>query len=177
MVGEELGVLPAMDSIFAVYALAGLVGSLNVNQTNRDKFDIIVYDGVSTDETLRIIGAASKARLVEFLTSSTRLSLILLSVLNNKTVRRLYLKYLRNLAEKIRCASSWLRIGKGGVIPAVESKLLMGVSVLFWGAKSEEEDEDEREEEYEITLDEEYLVEKELSGELAATLSFGCTSE
>ncbi|XP_011008666.1 PREDICTED: uncharacterized protein At1g26090, chloroplastic [Populus euphratica] len=74
VVGEELGVLPAMDSIFAVYALAGLVGSLNVNQTNRDKFDIIVYDGVSTDETLRMIGAASKARL--------------------------YLKYLRNLAEK-----------------------------------------------------------------------------
>lgn len=74
MVGEELGVLPAMDSIFAVYALAGLVGSLNVNQTNRDKFDIIVYDGVNTDETLRMIGAASKARL--------------------------YLKYLRNLAEK-----------------------------------------------------------------------------
>ncbi|XP_061974544.1 uncharacterized protein At1g26090, chloroplastic [Populus nigra] len=74
VVGEELGVLPAMDSIFAVYALAGLVGSLNVNQTNRDKFDIIVYDGVSTDETLRVIGAASKARL--------------------------YLKYLRNLAEK-----------------------------------------------------------------------------
>lgn len=74
VVGEELGVLPAMDSIFAVYALAGLVGSLNVNQTNRDKFDIIVYDGVNTDETLRMIGAASKARL--------------------------YLKYLRNLAEK-----------------------------------------------------------------------------
>ena len=100
VVGEELGVLPAMDSIFAVYALAGLVGSLNVNQTNKDKFDIIVYDGVSTDETLRVIGAASKARLVEFLNSPTRLSLILLSVLNDKTVRRLYLKYLRNLAEK-----------------------------------------------------------------------------
>jgi len=100
VVGEELGVLPAMDSIFAVYALAGLVGSLNVNQTNRDKFDIIVYDGVSTDETLRIIGAASKARLVEFLTSPTQLSLIFLSVLNNITVLRLYLKYLRNLAEK-----------------------------------------------------------------------------
>lgn len=100
MVGEELGVLPAMDSIFAVYALAGLVGSLNVNQTNRDKFDIIVYDGVSTDETLRVIGAASKARLVEFLTSPTQLSLIFLSVLNNITVLRLYLKYLRNLAEK-----------------------------------------------------------------------------
>uniref|UniRef100_A0A6N2N468 ArsA/GET3 Anion-transporting ATPase-like domain-containing protein n=1 Tax=Salix viminalis TaxID=40686 RepID=A0A6N2N468_SALVM len=74
VVGEELGVLPAMDSIFAVYALARLVGSLNANQTNKDKFDIIVYDGVSTDETLRVIGAASKARL--------------------------YLKYLRNLAEK-----------------------------------------------------------------------------
>ncbi|KAJ6902939.1 hypothetical protein NC651_020428 [Populus alba x Populus x berolinensis] len=43
-------------------------------QSNEDNFEIIIYDGVSSDETLRMIGAASKARL--------------------------YLKYLRNFAEK-----------------------------------------------------------------------------
>lgn len=75
--GEELGVLPGMDSIFAAFALERLVGFLsNVAQRNhkKDKFDVIIYDGASTGETLRIIGTASKARL--------------------------YLKYLRNLAEK-----------------------------------------------------------------------------
>ncbi|XP_028084754.1 uncharacterized protein At1g26090, chloroplastic isoform X1 [Camellia sinensis] len=77
VVGEELGVLPGMDSIFSALALQRLVGfSRNVAQRNRqeDKFDVIVYDGISTEETIRMIGATSKARL--------------------------YLKYLRNLAEK-----------------------------------------------------------------------------
>ncbi|XP_062157675.1 uncharacterized protein At1g26090, chloroplastic-like [Alnus glutinosa] len=77
IVGEELGVLHGMDSIFSAFALERLVGFLsNVGQRNpkKVKFDVIIYDGVSTEETLRIIGAASKARL--------------------------YLKYLRNLAEK-----------------------------------------------------------------------------
>ncbi|KAG8652273.1 hypothetical protein MANES_06G073100v8 [Manihot esculenta] len=76
VVGEELGVLPAMDSIFSALVLERLVRFLtNVAQKKKeDKFDIIVYDGISSDETLRMIGAASKARL--------------------------YLKYLRNLAEK-----------------------------------------------------------------------------
>ncbi|GMP83147.1 hypothetical protein CsSME_00037174 [Camellia sinensis var. sinensis] len=66
-----------MDSIFSALALQRLVGfSRNVAQRNRqeDKFDVIVYDGISTEETIRMIGATSKARL--------------------------YLKYLRNLAEK-----------------------------------------------------------------------------
>ncbi|XP_040998016.1 uncharacterized protein At1g26090, chloroplastic isoform X1 [Juglans microcarpa x Juglans regia] len=77
IVGEELGVLPGMDTIFSVFALGRLVGLLsNVAQENhrKEKFDVIIYDGISTEETLRIIGATSKARL--------------------------YLKYLRNLAEK-----------------------------------------------------------------------------
>ncbi|KAG6624099.1 hypothetical protein CIPAW_16G002500 [Carya illinoinensis] len=77
IVGEELGVLPGMDSIFSVLALFRLVGLLsNVAKENhrKEKFDVIIYDGISTEETLRIIGAISKARL--------------------------YLKYLRNLAEK-----------------------------------------------------------------------------
>ncbi|KAI8539230.1 hypothetical protein RHMOL_Rhmol09G0165400 [Rhododendron molle] len=77
VVGEELGVLPGMDSIFSALALERLVGFYgNVAQKNRqkDKFDVIVYDGLGTEETIRLIGATSKARL--------------------------YLKYLRNLAER-----------------------------------------------------------------------------
>ncbi|KAL9401894.1 hypothetical protein Peur_005743 [Populus x canadensis] len=66
--------LPAMDYISALYVPARILGPLNANQSNEDNFEIIIYDGVSSDETLRMIGAASKARL--------------------------YLKYLRNLAEK-----------------------------------------------------------------------------
>ncbi|KAK9934828.1 hypothetical protein M0R45_021957 [Rubus argutus] len=75
--GEELGVLPGMDPIFSALALERLVGFFgNVSQRNhnKDKFDIIVYDGMSSEEMLRMISAAGKARL--------------------------YLKYLRNIAEK-----------------------------------------------------------------------------
>ncbi|KAE8667614.1 P-loop containing nucleoside triphosphate hydrolases superfamily protein [Hibiscus syriacus] len=77
VVGEELGVLPGMDSIFsalAVVRLLGLFGKWARNNHHKDKFDIIIYDGISTEETLRMIGANSKARL--------------------------YLKYLRSMAEK-----------------------------------------------------------------------------
>ncbi|KAL7110506.1 hypothetical protein ACP275_05G030000 [Erythranthe tilingii] len=78
VVGEELGVLPGMDSIFSVLEIENLVGFIrnNVSQKNNEKpkFDIVVYDGISTEETIRMIGATSKSRL--------------------------YLKYMRNLAEK-----------------------------------------------------------------------------
>ncbi|PQM35591.1 uncharacterized protein Pyn_05252 [Prunus yedoensis var. nudiflora] len=77
IVGEELGVLPGMDPIFSALALERLVGFFrNVAQRNhnKDKFDVIVYDGLSSEEMLRMISAASQARL--------------------------YLKYLRNAAEK-----------------------------------------------------------------------------
>ncbi|KAA8532749.1 hypothetical protein F0562_032782 [Nyssa sinensis] len=77
VVGEELGVLPGMDSLFSALALVKLMGFFgNVSQRNRQKteFDIIVYDGIAAEETIRLIGATSKARL--------------------------YLKYLRNLAER-----------------------------------------------------------------------------
>ncbi|GAV77481.1 ArsA_ATPase domain-containing protein [Cephalotus follicularis] len=77
VVAEELGVLPGMDSIFSALALGRLVGFLETagrkNHQN-DKFDVIIYDGISTEETLRMMGATSKTRL--------------------------YLKYLRNMAEK-----------------------------------------------------------------------------
>ncbi|XP_059655566.1 uncharacterized protein At1g26090, chloroplastic isoform X2 [Cornus florida] len=77
VVGEELGILPGMDTIFSALALERLLGFFeNVAQRShqKDKFDIVIYDGLSTEETIRMIGAASKARL--------------------------YLKYMRNLAER-----------------------------------------------------------------------------
>lgn len=70
ILGEELGVLPGMDPIFSLYALERLVGFLrNVAQKNhnKDKFDIIIYDGMSSEEILRMISSASKARLKTFL--------------------------------------------------------------------------------------------------------------
>ncbi|OMP06839.1 Arsenical pump ATPase, ArsA/Get3 [Corchorus olitorius] len=77
VVGEELGVLPGMDSILsalAVVRLLGLFGKWGQRNHPKHKFDIIIYDGISTEETLRLIGSSSKARL--------------------------YLKYLRTMAEK-----------------------------------------------------------------------------
>lgn len=69
--------LPGMDPIFSALALERLVQFFrNVAQRyrNEDNFDVIIYDGMSSEEMLRMIGAARKARL--------------------------YLKYLRNTAEK-----------------------------------------------------------------------------
>ncbi|KAL2347338.1 hypothetical protein Fmac_001338 [Flemingia macrophylla] len=76
IVGEELGILPGMDSIFLVLALERLVGFLGTaaSKSQQNKFDLIIYDGNSNEETLRVIGGSSKARL--------------------------YLKHLRTLAEK-----------------------------------------------------------------------------
>lgn len=66
IIGEELGVLSGMDPIFSLYALERLVGFFrNVAQKNhnKDKFDIIIYDGLSSEEIIRMISTASKARL------------------------------------------------------------------------------------------------------------------
>lgn len=61
--------LPGMDSIFSTYAIEKLLGFfVKVAEKNhsKDKFDIIVYDGTSSEEILRMISAASKARLGPF---------------------------------------------------------------------------------------------------------------
>ncbi|MQM22373.1 hypothetical protein Taro_055425 [Colocasia esculenta] len=75
VVGEELGVLPGMDSIFSALEAEKLLNFLGRKRKYSDQdFDIIIYDGISTEETLRVIGAAERARW--------------------------YVKYIRNLAEK-----------------------------------------------------------------------------
>ncbi|RZC58333.1 hypothetical protein C5167_005633 [Papaver somniferum] len=67
-----------MGSIFAALALQKLVGVIErtsaTKKQTQEKFDIVIYDGVSNEETLRMISATETARS--------------------------YLKYLRNLAEK-----------------------------------------------------------------------------
>lgn len=64
MVGEELGVLPGMDSIFSVLALERYVKFLGIGprQSQDELFDMIVYDGICSEDTLRMMGAPSKAR-------------------------------------------------------------------------------------------------------------------
>ncbi|KAA0034522.1 ArsA_ATPase domain-containing protein [Cucumis melo var. makuwa] len=76
VVGEELAVLPGMDSIFSILQLERFVGFSGImgQRDQKDKYDIVIYDGVCTEETIRMIGATSKIRL--------------------------YLKYLRSIAEK-----------------------------------------------------------------------------
>lgn len=57
--------LPGMDSILSVLALVRLLGFFGKSAPRnhqKDKFDILIYDGISTEETLRMIGASSKAR-------------------------------------------------------------------------------------------------------------------
>lgn len=71
MVGEELGVLPGMDSIFSSLELERLVGFfMSQRNSGKAKFDIVVYDGISTEETIRMIGASSKAKLVSYSTDN-----------------------------------------------------------------------------------------------------------
>lgn len=57
--------LPGMDSIFSMLELERLVGFFR-QATRKDHkgkaFDVIVYDGISTEETLRMIGLSSKTR-------------------------------------------------------------------------------------------------------------------
>ena len=61
MVGEEFGVLPGMDTIFSALALEKLIGFLR-NKTQKSNYDVVIYDGLSTEETIRLIGATGKSR-------------------------------------------------------------------------------------------------------------------
>lgn len=54
-----------MDSIFSALALEKFVGTLGIKALStdiKDKFDVVIYDGISNEETLRMISAARGAR-------------------------------------------------------------------------------------------------------------------
>nr|CAB3447703.1 unnamed protein product [Digitaria exilis] len=75
IVGEELGVLPGMDSISSVLALQKLLNFFSAGRSSsQPEFDVVVYDCNNTEEILRLIGATDRARS--------------------------YLRYVRDLAEK-----------------------------------------------------------------------------
>ncbi|KAM0875337.1 hypothetical protein ACQ4PT_036874 [Festuca glaucescens] len=75
IVGEELGVLPGMDSISTVLSLQKLLNFLSAGTSSpQGEFDVVVYDCNNTEEFLRLTGATERARS--------------------------YLKYVRELAER-----------------------------------------------------------------------------
>ncbi|KAL3032667.1 hypothetical protein AAZX31_02G095500 [Glycine max] len=100
-----------MDSIFLVLALERLVGFLRIaaSKSQQDKFDLIIYDGISSEETLRIIGASSKARL--------------------------YLKYLRTLAEKTELG----RLAAPSLLRLVDEAMLISSSRSYFNGKMSSE--------------------------------------
>lgn len=52
-----------MDSIFAALEIEKLINFLGVKKTSsQQNFDVVVYDGNNTEEILRVIGAAERAR-------------------------------------------------------------------------------------------------------------------
>ncbi|CAJ1932245.1 unnamed protein product [Sphenostylis stenocarpa] len=111
IVGEELGILPGMDSILLVLALERLVGFLGISASNsrQDKFDLIIYDGLSSEETLRIMGGSSKARL--------------------------YLKYLRTLAEKTELG----RLAAPSLLRLVDEAMLISSNRSYFSGKMSSE--------------------------------------
>jgi arsenite-transporting ATPase len=70
VVGEELSILPSMDTLLAVGALerlAGITGLLNRQPTgsawdSAGKYDVVVYDGPSNEDVLRLFGSPERAR-------------------------------------------------------------------------------------------------------------------
>ncbi|KOM46276.1 hypothetical protein LR48_Vigan06g158200 [Vigna angularis] len=111
IVGEELGILPGMDSILLVLALERLVGFLGIaaSKSQKDKFDLIIYDGINSEETLRIIGGSSKARL--------------------------YLKYLRTLAEKTELG----RLAAPSLLRLVDEAMIISSSRSYFNGKMSSE--------------------------------------
>ncbi|KAH9289380.1 hypothetical protein KI387_033497, partial [Taxus chinensis] len=65
IMGEELGVLLGMDSVLVIGALAKLIrfvgGTGNTKELER-KFDVIVYYGINSEETLWMVGASEISR-------------------------------------------------------------------------------------------------------------------
>ncbi|KAM3225574.1 hypothetical protein ACQJBY_058361 [Aegilops geniculata] len=65
IVGEELGVLPGMDSICSVLSLQKLLNFFSVGTNSpQGEFDVVVYDCNNTEEFLRLTGATERARQI-----------------------------------------------------------------------------------------------------------------
>lgn len=65
VVGEELSVLPGMDALLALGAMEqyiGFAGDVFKARKPDQTYDVVVYDGLSSEETLRLLGAAEKSR-------------------------------------------------------------------------------------------------------------------
>ncbi|MCO5555188.1 hypothetical protein L7F22_008731 [Adiantum nelumboides] len=65
VVGEELSVLPGMDALLALGAMESLIGfarDISKGRKADQTYDVVVYDGLSSEETLRLLGAAEKSR-------------------------------------------------------------------------------------------------------------------
>ena len=67
--GDELSVLPGMDPILAMGAierLTGFTGGIfkGIGKKDDKGYDVVVYDGLSSDEIFRMFGSAERARWV-----------------------------------------------------------------------------------------------------------------
>lgn len=55
--------LPGMDSFAPVLALQNLINLFSKEKGSSNKeYDVVVFDGISSEETLRLIGATERAR-------------------------------------------------------------------------------------------------------------------
>ncbi|OAE20730.1 hypothetical protein AXG93_154s2050 [Marchantia polymorpha subsp. ruderalis] len=65
VVSEELSILPGMDSFLAIGLLDSLSNftgnSIKLRPKSTEQYDVVVYDGPSSEEILRIIGAPERA--------------------------------------------------------------------------------------------------------------------
>jgi anion-transporting ArsA/GET3 family ATPase len=56
-------VLPGMDSFAPVLALQNVINLFSKEKASPNKeYDVVVFDGISSEETLRLIGATERAR-------------------------------------------------------------------------------------------------------------------
>eukprot|EP00899_Mesostigma_viride_P018939 jgi/Mesvir1/27046/Mv20742-RA.1 len=62
VVGEELAVLPGMDAILAVGQLESMTGAAGGSEATGAVWDVVVYDGPSSTEVLRLFGAPERMK-------------------------------------------------------------------------------------------------------------------
>ncbi|RZC29126.1 hypothetical protein D0Y65_000920, partial [Glycine soja] len=106
MLLEPLKLLKQVDA--QLNMTQGTLGGM-APKSQQDKFDVIIYDGISSEETLRIIGGSSKARL--------------------------YLKYLHTLAERTELG----RLTAPSLLRLVDEAVLRSGSRSYFNGKMSSE--------------------------------------